>query len=398
ATATRNLFRFSLDLRALTVSSVTVNGLSAKFWRGTGGEDKLFIAPRFGIGKHAPMYVHVRYAGVPKTYEDPILGTEGFQSYGSGEAIAQGEPQVAAGWFPVNDYPTDKATYDITITAPSSLTSLANGIEVSRHTLHGRTTTHWVENRPMASYLAMVAIGNYRVVHSVHKGLPVTLAVDKSLPKSLDKQLAETPKILDYLETQFGPYPFDAVGGIIQSDPHILFAEEDQTIPVYSYDFFIGQPPSEAASVIAHELSHQWYGDSVSLDNWSDIWLNEGFATYAQWLWTQHTTGVTTKATFDAVYYGGGLPTDPPGIRTAANEFDDSAYTRGAATLEALRIAVGSTDFHKIIRTWAIERRYGTGSTAEFIALAEKISGKKLGPLFKAWLFTAGRPAYPKKL
>ena len=396
ATATQGLSRFDLDLRSLTVSSVTVDGHAAAYAR---SGDKLVVTPAAGIRRGTSFITVVTYAGVPKIYSDPTLGTEGFQTYGTQEAIAQGEPQGAATWFAVNDYPGDKATYDITVTAPSADAALSNGVLVSQKASSGGTTTwHWAESKPMASYLAFVAIGNYRVHTSTHNGLPVVTAVDAALPTSVDAVIARTPEIVDFLATQFGPYPFDAEGGIVQTDPTINFALENQTRPVYSSLFFRGPASADESGVVAHELAHQWYGDSVSLEQWSDIWLNEGFATYAEWLWTQHEGGASPLQTFTDWYQRGKLTTEAPGVRTRSNVFDNAPYDRGAATLEALRISVGDSAFFRIIKAWAAQREYGNGTTDQFIALAEQISGKQLGPLFTAWLDTPGRPAFPQPL
>src|SRR5882672_9285598 len=159
ATATQGLSRFDLDLHALTVRSVTVNGIAATFIRSA---DKLVITPAGPIAVHAVFTTVIRYAGVPRPYDDPILGFEGFIPEPDG-ALAQGEPQVAAGWFPVNDRPTDKASYDISITAPNNLDAISNGILSTKRTNGSDTTWHWVESAPMASYLALIAIGRYRV-------------------------------------------------------------------------------------------------------------------------------------------------------------------------------------------------------------------------------------------
>jgi aminopeptidase N len=392
ATATQDLSRFDLDLRGLTVTSVTVNGARATFTR---GDDKLVVTPAHGVDIGTSLVTHVVYGGVPKKYSDPTLGDEGLLTYGDHEAVAQGEPQVAATWYPVNDHPRDKATYDITVTAPSAMSALSNGVLVSKAPAGANTTWHWAEDKPMASYLAFVAIGKYRVTMSTHNGLPVVNAVDATLPTSIDAQINQTPQVIDFLATQFGPYPFDAEGGVVQSDKEIPFALENQSRPVYSSTFF--PAGSTNLQVIAHELAHQWYGDSVSVANWSDVWLNEGFATYAEWLWIEHTTGTTPKQTFDRLLPAlrTGKYAEAPAVRTTSNLFDQAVYQRGAATLEALRITVGDTAFFQIIRGWAAQRQYGNGSTAQFIAFADQISGKSLDSFLQAWLYENPVPAYP---
>jgi aminopeptidase N len=391
ATATQALSRFDLDLHALTVRSVTVDGTRATFGR---SGDKLVITPAQPVALHAIFTTVIRYAGNPRPYDDPMLGFEGFIPETDG-ALAQGEPQVAAGWFPVNDRPTDKASYDISITAPSDLAAISNGVLASRRTTGAETTWHWVESAPMASYLALVAIGRYRVTMSAHNGLPVVLAVAATLPRTVDASLAKTPQILDFLVSQFGPYPFAAVGGVVHNDIRLNFALENQTRPTYAPEFF--SAITDPSSVIAHELTHQWFGDSVSVGDWSDVWLNEGFATYAEWLWSEHEGRETPKQFFDRLY-NGGLPLVAPTVATAETLFGPASYQRGAATLEALRIVVGDTTFWKIVRGWAQTYAGGNATTAEFVRYADQVSGKSLDSLLHAWLDEPGKPAYPKPI
>ncbi len=393
AKATQDLSQFNLDFRGLTTERVTVDGTEAKAAQ---DGDELVVTPATGLPKDAQFTVEVRYAGVPKAYEEPGLGEIGFLHTDDG-AVAIGEPQVAASWYPVNDHPRDKATYTVAIAAPDGLSALSNGVLKEKKSAGGYTTWTWSETKPMASYLATVVIGRYRVKESTHDGKPVVLAVDTSLSTAIDTQLARTPEIVDFLEGKFGPYPFDAIGGIVVDDRRIRFALENQSRPIYSFAFF-DPPGTDGTGVIVHELAHQWYGDSVSVNEWKDIWLNEGFATYAEWLWTEGQKQRTAQQIFDGFYSRTestmwSVTTGDPG---AADLFDFSGvYLRGGMTLHALRVTVGDDAFFKILQAWAVEKRDANATTPDFIAVAERVSGKQLDDLFQAWLFGTVRPPRP---
>jgi len=391
ATATQNLNRFDLDFHGLDVGLVSVDDAAATYGR-TG--DELVITPAANLPTGHTFVVSIAYSGVPKPYDEPDLGTDGFLARGDG-AVAIGEPEVAASWFPVNDHPRDKATYTIRISAPDGLDVLSNGVQQSSQSSNGYTTTTWRVSVPMASYLATMVIGHYRVVRSTHDGRPVITAVARSLPTYIDAQLARTPEVIDFLSSQFGPYPFDAEGGIVIDEPRVRYALENQTRPIYG-DAFFG-PRTDSMFVIAHELAHQWYGDSVSVTQWQDIWLNEGFATYAEWLWNEHTGSETVGAAFTRTYNTSDkLWPIPPGKPTTKSQvFGSSVYDRGAMVLQALRVKVGDTAFFGILRDWAAQHRAGNATTDQFMALAEKDSGMSLKPLFDAWLFGTTKPPLP---
>ncbi|MFF5179575.1 M1 family metallopeptidase [Micromonospora sp. NPDC000316] len=394
ATATSDLSSFNLDLAGLTVTTVTVDDAPAIHTR---TENELVIKPASGLIAGNGFVAEIAYEGVPKPLKNEMLGDGGFLHTDDG-AIALGQPESASTWFPVNDHPSDKATYDFEITVPKGLTAISNGVPGGSTTTDGWTTWKWSEKSPMASYLSMVVIGKFRITTGEHKGRPVYSAVTTTLAKGApDASIAQTVKVADYLETVFGPYPFDAYGGVVVSDSRISYALETQSRPVYSADFF---RRGENTEVVAHELAHQWFGNSVALAKWEDIWLNEGFATYAEWLWAEHTEQYTAEEAFDIRYAE--VPAQvwrtPPGKPGAKELFSESVYQRGGMALHALRVAVGDTAFFEIIKTWAAEKRNGTASTAEFVALAEGISGKQLDALFDAWLYNTKKPPTPKPL
>lgn len=383
ARATQNLSRFDLDLRGFEVERVTVNGAAARYTR---DGQELVVTPPRGLRRHVPFRVTVDYTGNPKPIESPTLGVYGWVNTSDG-AVVVSEPDGAPTWFPNNDHPTDKASYAFRLTVPSGLVALANGIPAGKRAHGDETTYRWVSRRPMASYLAMVAVGQFRVRDGrTDRGVFLYQAVDPQFSGD-DALFTDTVRVTDWGNKRFGRYPFHATGGIID-DAGVHYALETQTRPVYD---------SEAPSVglVVHEIAHQWYGNSVSPGRWQDIWLNEGFATYAEWLWTEDDGGQTAAERFDELYaeppsagFWGPAPADP-GVD---NLFTSSVYVRGAMTLQALREKIGDKDFFRLLRSWARSHRYGTATTEDFVGLAERVSGRDLQEFFRVWLHTAEKP------
>ncbi|KAB1920155.1 M1 family metallopeptidase [Micromonospora noduli] len=394
ATATADLSTFNLDLAGLTVSAVTVDGVPATHSR---KRNELVIKPASGLINGNGFVAEITYAGKPKPLKNEALGDGGFLHTADG-AIALGQPESASTWFPVNDHPSDKAAYDFEVTVPDGLTAISNGVPGGKTSTGGWTTWKWSEKSPMASYLSTLVIGKFRITTGEHKGRPVYNAVTTTEAKgNADASVAQTVAVADYLESVFGPYPFDAYGGVVISDSRISYALETQSRPVYAASFF---RQGENTEVVAHELAHQWFGDSVALAKWEDIWLNEGFATYAEWLWAEHTKAYTAKEAFDRRYaeMSAQVWRTPPGKPGVEKLFSESVYQRGGMTLHALRVTVGDKAFFEILKTWAAEKRDGIATTPEFVALAERISGKQLDAIFDAWLYGTKKPALPKRL
>ncbi|MFI7219004.1 M1 family metallopeptidase [Micromonospora maritima] len=390
ATATEALSRFQLDLAGLDVDRVRVDGEPAAHRH---DDAELVVTPEHGLPAGRRFTVEVTYGGVPKPLPDAALGDGGFHATGDG-AIALGQPESASTWYPVNDHPSDKATYDIAITVPDGLAALSNGVPKGRTSTGGRTTWRWSEGSPMASYLTMLVIGDYRVTTGTHAGRPLVTAVASALPADgpAAASVARTGEVADFLAARFGPYPFDAYGGVVVADDRIRYALETQSRPVYGPGFFTGGRPN--TEVVAHELAHQWFGDSVSVARWSDIWLNEGFATYAEWLWAEHDGGRAVARTVADRYATTDWtrPTVDPG---RAGMFGDAVYQRGALAVHALRRAVGDDTFFRILRGWLAQHRDGNATTADFVGYAERTAGRPLRALLDAWLVGATPPGLP---
>jgi aminopeptidase N len=390
ARATQKLSRFNLDF-VLPVSRVRVNHRPATY---TQTAHELIVTPHHSLRRGARMSISVKYAGIPSTeFAD---GINPWIRTADGVA-AVGEPEIAAWWYPSNDHPRDKATYDVRVTVAKSLEALGNGVLVSKRAHGNHRTWHWREHKPMATYLAFFVVGQFDITRSKTKaGLPVINAVASnggSEGEFAAKDLARTPEVIRFESRHFGKYPFEAMGGVAPA-ADFGFALENQTRPVYTRGFWSGGPN---IYVIVHELAHQWYGDSVSVHNWRDIWLNEGFASFAEWLWSEKHGEGTGKQLFQAYwdFYRGdtdfwSVTIGDPG---AHNEFDGAVYDRGAMTLQALRTRIGGPAFATTMRKWAAQHRYANGSIRQFINLAERVSGRHLGSFFKAWLYTGHAPA-----
>jgi aminopeptidase N len=384
ATATQDLSRFDLDLRGFSISRLEVNGQAATFTRE--GEQELVITPSAGLASGSQFTVTIDYAGTPPIVTDPDGSIEGWVPTDDG-AFVVGEPQGSPGWYPANDNPRDKARYDFSVTVPEGLTVMANGVLVSHVTTAGKTAWVWRETDPMAPYLATATLGVFDLTISQVGDIPSYVAVDPTLSKG--NVLRKLPEIVKFYESIYGSYPFNAVGSIVDDAKIVGYSLETQTKPVYD------RMPDEAT--VAHELSHMWFGDSVTLTQWPDIWLHEGFATWSEWIWSEYSGNKTAQKYFDNLYntpaqdtaFWTPPPADPG---TPAFMFNGTIYYRGGMTLQALRQKVGDFAFFQIMRGWATQNRYGNVTTPQFISLAEQISGMQLDHFFDVWLYQPAKP------
>jgi aminopeptidase N len=384
ARATSGLSRFSLDLDGLKVTSVGIDGEPAKFSRGKG---KVKIVPATRIAKGQQFTVELRYQGLPRKVTDPDGSTEGWYRTSDG-AVAVGEPVGTAAWLACNNAPRDKASFDIQITVPAGLKAVSNGKLVGREKVDRRVRFSWSEPAPMASYLALVDIGKGNLVHGQVGKLPTWSLIDPQFASKSRAAINSLPEIIRWESHLYGPYPFAAAGSVVDV-ADLQYALETQSRPIYAF--------APDRTTVVHETAHQWFGDSVSLERWPNIWLNEGLATWTQWYFAERHGGRSAQEVFTALYRKPASKTgfwNPPSGHPgeAKNLFAVSTYVRGAMTLQALRGKIGTRDLIKILRTWANEHRYGHGDIEEFIPLAEKVSGEQLRGFFDRWLFQPGKP------
>jgi len=521
AEATQALNAFNLDFAGFTIDDIAVNARSAAYER-TGGE--LTVRPSHSIAVGEPFTTRVSYHGTP--------GEDGAWHHRDGAIFVTGEPVGAATWYPVNNHPLDKATYTFRITTHRPYMAVASGNLVDTVENAETVTTVWEMDRPMASYLSMIYAADFAVQDGDDLAdLEIQNYVPPRLAQEAEGLFDTQDEMITFFEERFGPYPFDTYGaalvdaqwgGALETQSLSLFGRSGLAIEVNLPEGV--ELPIEASpgTMIAHELAHQWFGNSVSLESWQDIWLKEGLATYASWLWWEHAEGEealegiverrygavaeaiggamfpfsNNPTPFDGLSGPGAmdllsslnpealsnqqkltealtseeltskgeepaaemdnlldahigqmiellpegdlsgeevlrilkaLPADEmsgrqvfqalvvlqiynvagmnvfQGARIAApgsppldNLFNISVYDRGALTLHALRLRVGEETWFEIVRTYHERYKYGNADTADFVRLAEEVSGQDLEGFFDAWLYQEEMPDIPE--
>ena len=392
AVATEDLSGFHLDLIGLEVGDVTVDGEQARASR---DDRELLIELRDPIAAGDRFVAVVPYQGTPMPVQSDSLGPVGWTPLGDGSSFVLSEPEGAATWFPANDHPSDKALFRFEITTPAGVDAAANGLLVAQEPTDGGGT-RWVYEsaHPMAPYLATVAIGDLTFEDAAPGpgGLPIRNVYDDDVATGASETMARQGEMVDFFDDLFGRYPFEAYGALVMDVPTGV-ALETQTLSLFGNDI-IGIGPI-GQEIVAHELAHQWFGDSVALERWQDIWLNEGFATYAQWLWAEHDTGTAIADIARRAHAGleqTGFGDLPPGDPGPENLFAPTVYERGGLLLHELRGSIGDDAFFSVLRRWASERADGNGTTDDFVALAEEVAGAELDEMFDLWLYEPQLP------
>ena len=389
--AREDLDRLTLDLHALRVSKVTVDG--AQPGRYSQRPGRLVVKTRRPVEAGQEVTVVVTYAGTPRPMPGPD-GEAGWEELADG-AIVASQPHGAPSWFPCNDRPSDKAAYRISLTVPSEYHVVANGTLTSSRRRASTTTWVYEQPEPMATYLATVQIGRY-VRRTLHEGpTPVHAVFPPTAATAVERAFARQGEMLDVFVDAFGPYPFAAYTVVVTEDA-LEIPLEAQGLSVFSQGFL--STGWESQRLIAHELSHQWFGNSLTASRWQDIWLHEGFACYAEWVWSEASGGRSADALADEHHARlAALPQDlvlgDPGTD---DMFDDRVYKRGALTLHALRGTVGDDAFWRTLRAWVAEHRHGSVTTADLVEIATRESGEDLVDLFAAWLAAPALPELPK--
>ena len=384
-----SLKTFSLDLSdALTVSRVSVNGRRpAQFGRTRG---KLNIRLSSALPAGAALSVTVRYSGTPRPIRS-LWGAVGFEELTSGALVA-GQPNGAPSWFPCDDHPSSKASYRIAIASENPYYALANGELVSRRTRAAMTTWTYEQAEPTSTYLVTLQIGRYEQQRLAKSPVPMNAVLPPRLSRPFEHDFGRQPQMMKLFVKLFGPYPLADGYTVVVTDDDLEIPLEAQGISIFGANHCDGTRRSER--LIAHELAHQWFGNSVTARRWRDIWLHEGFACYAEWLWSEESGGrsadVLAKQYHSRLRASSqNLLLSDPGPR---NMFDDRVYKRGALTLHVLRRTIGDEKFFTLLRDWTTRHRHGTAVTDDFIGLAAIYADQPLRPMWQAWLYSTRVP------
>lgn len=388
AVAVQSLNAFSLDLESFQVGRVTVDGKAARYNHRAG---KLRVRPARSLPAGVVFTVEVRYVGTP----GPIRGTWGeigWEQLTDGALVAS-QPIGAPSWFPCNDTPANKASYRISVTTASPYAVVANGSLVSQRINASTTTWVYEQSAPLASYLATVQIGQYDFVELSGDPVPQRAVVPGRLAPLVSHDFGRQSEMMSAFQALFGPYPFDEYV-VVVADDELDVPVEAQGLSIFGTNHVDGRRGAE--HLVAHELAHQWFGNSLTVADWKHIWLNEGFANYAEWLWSEASGGVpaaalAARSRSEMARLRQDLRVADPGVRRM---FDDRVYQRGALTLHALRVELGDDAFFAVLREWTETYRHSTVTTEQFISLAQRHSTRPLDGLFRKWLHDTALPAH----
>jgi aminopeptidase N len=389
AVAQQQLGRFSLDLAGFRVGKVLVDGRAATYsQRG----HKLFVTPGRPVPP-GPFEIDVHYVGNPKPIRG-LWGDIGWDELTDGALVAS-QPVGAPSWFPCNDHPADKASYRVAVTTAAPYTVLATGVLTARRRAAGTRTWVYERPEPTATYLVSIQIGRYDEMVLAQGRVPQIASVPARLRRNATRDFGRHPTIMQTLEGYFGPYPFGNYL-LVVTDDELDDPIEAQGMSIFGANHMDGRRTHER--LVVHELAHQWFGNSLTIADWRHIWLNEGFATYAEWLWSEASggpaAGVHAKQWHAQL---AGTPADlvlaDPG---AARMFDQRVYKRGALTLHALRLRIGDRHFFALLREWTALHRHGSVATDQFVALVGQHAPTDLSGLLADWLYRKALPPLPR--
>ncbi|MDD7836742.1 MULTISPECIES: M1 family metallopeptidase [Paenarthrobacter] len=384
-----------LDLVGLRASKIQLDG--RKLQKFSHRAEHLVLTPASPIKPGRQFTLEIRYEGNPQPRRG-LWGDVGWEELNDGVLVA-GQPNGAASWFPCNDHPRYKSTFLISVTTDDNYRPVCNGKLVSHSRKSSRETWVYEQVEPMATYLATVQIGRYIKVplraEGTHHRVPQFVAVTAEMAGDALEGLRRQPDMMKTFEDCFGPYPFTDYTSVVTED-ELEIPLEAQTVSIFGRNHM--KEAWESQRLIAHELSHQWFGNSLTVSNWKDIWLHEGFACYAEWLWSEESGTMTVAARATAAWKK--LDAGPQDLLVGDPGpelmFDDRVYKRGALAVHALRVVAGDEAFFAFLQHWTAGNRHGSVSTESFITAADAfMPGFDTASILRPWLYEAALPTLP---
>lgn len=394
-TALEAMTQVVLDLVGLRATKVQLDG--KKVQKFSHRAEHLVLSPGSALRAGQEFVVEIRYDGNPGPRRG-LWGDVGWEELTDGVLVA-GQPNGAASWFPCNDHPRFKSSYLISVTTDDDYRPVCNGKLLSHSRKSSRETWVYEQTEPMATYLATVQIGRYSRValntEGAHHRVPQYVAVTPGMAIEALEGLERQPDMMRTFEDCFGPYPFGDYTSVVTEDD-LEIPLEAQTVSIFGRNHM--RASWEAQRLIAHELSHQWFGNSLTVCTWKDIWLHEGFACYAEWLWSEESRTMTVQARATAAWKR--LDAGPQDLLVGDPGpelmFDDRVYKRGALAVHAVRLAAGDEAFFAFLHHWTATNRFGSVSTHAFIkAMDSFIAGFDAGAILRPWLYEAALPPLP---
>ncbi|MGD2246011.1 MAG: M1 family metallopeptidase [Candidatus Aminicenantes bacterium] len=375
----------------MTVTQINQGQTSLGF---THANDLLTIFLAQLVNTNQEFTVEITYSGVPQS------GLNFSTHQGQPVFWSLDEPSDAREWFPCYDHPSDKATVEIKITVPENIVVASNGTLTQTQANPDSTVTYtWMEKAQIATYLISVAGTNYQTYSDTYWSGPDSMEVIYYVyPEHLGNARVDftvTVPMITFYSQLFGPYPFlDEKYGMAAIPGGT--AMEHQTCTSYPAQAITGDHKYDW--LIAHELAHQWWGNLVTLADWDDIWLNEGFATYSDALWFEHIAGSqglqNRMLTFKNIYFRHDGSEHPVYNPPAGHLFCEIVYEKAAWVLHMLRFVVGDPSFWNILKIYAQDFAYANATTPDFQNVCEKVYGGDLDWFFDQWIYEAGFPVY----
>ncbi len=379
---------FQLDLgEPLTVKRLTLDGQEVPFEER--GKDLVVTADVVADQRYE---LEVAYAGTPAPVSVPTqrddFSATGFTITDTHETWTMQEPFGAFTWYAVNDQPADKALYDFTLSVPSPWVGVANGALESRTDEGGVTTTSYRLADPAASYLTTLAFGDFEMTEdSSSSGVPITYWTDRDAPPRLLRDLRVGPRAMDWLEERLGPYPFDTFGMVVVDSDSGMETQTMVTLGDTDY--------TTSSSVVLHELAHHWYGDTVTPDDWRDVWMNEGMAMYLQGMWDAEESGTTIDEVMEE-YASYEEPSraaaGPPADYDPQHFGAGNIYYGPALMWHELRQMIGDERFFEVVRAWPAANLNGSAGRDDYLPWLEEQTGEELTAFFDAWLLGEQTP------